>query len=289
MNQYLTFYVDGEEYAVTILKVTEIIECVSLTYVPGTPPWIRGVLNLRGAVVPVVDLAVKFGLPSTTLTRRTCVVMVELDIEHDGKRMVLGVMADSVNQVVELAPDQIQPPPQDFWTSLYFSASTLLPLSYGEILPIGFVAFNAEEDGLLGSRDFVAHGLSALGVNVRLVHVLEMVGFRDPSAAQHLPLPWVPASLRVPDFLGLIAKGNSNGVVDAADLVVWAASYDANAAGDADGDGDSDGADYLIWQMNLGATSPPATAANVAVPEPAGRLLLACGALALVVARSRRR
>src|SRR5882672_8380562 len=110
MNQYLTFYVDGEEYAVTILKVTEIIECVSLTYVPGTPPWIRGVLNLRGAVVPVVDLAVKFGLPSTTLTRRTCVVMVELDIEHDGKRMVLGVMADSVNQVVELAPDQIQPP-----------------------------------------------------------------------------------------------------------------------------------------------------------------------------------
>lgn len=109
MNQYLTFYVAGEEYAVTILKVTEIIECVSLTHVPGTPPWIRGVLNLRGAVVPVVDLAVKFGLPPATLTRRTCVVMVEL--EHDGERLVLGVMADSVHQVVELGPDQIQPPP----------------------------------------------------------------------------------------------------------------------------------------------------------------------------------
>ena len=109
MNQYLTFYVAGEEYAVTILKVTEIIECVSLTHVPGTPSWIRGVLNLRGAVVPVVDLAVKFGLPETVLTRRTCVVMVE--IEHDAERLVLGVMADSVHQVVELGPDQIQPPP----------------------------------------------------------------------------------------------------------------------------------------------------------------------------------
>ena len=109
MNQYLTFYVAGEEYAVTILKVTEIIECVTLTHVPGTPSWIRGVLNLRGAVVPVVDLAVKFGLGPTGLTRRTCVVMIEL--EHDGDRLVLGVMADSVHQVVELGADQIQPPP----------------------------------------------------------------------------------------------------------------------------------------------------------------------------------
>src|SRR5215212_4226565 len=109
MNQYLTFYVAGEEYAVTILKVTEIIECVSLTHVPGTPVWIRGVLNLRGAVVPVIDLAVKFGLVPTVLTRRTCVVMIEL--QHEGERMVLGVMADSVHQVVELGPDQIQPPP----------------------------------------------------------------------------------------------------------------------------------------------------------------------------------
>jgi len=109
MNQYLTFYVAGEEYAVTILKVTEIIECVTLTHIPGAPSWIRGVLNLRGAVVPVVDLAVKFGLPQTTLTRRTCVVMVE--IEHDGDRLVLGMMADSVHQVVELGADQIQPPP----------------------------------------------------------------------------------------------------------------------------------------------------------------------------------
>lgn len=109
MNQYLTFNVAGEPYGVTVLKVTEIIDCVSLTFVPGMPHWIRGVLNLRGAVVPVIDLAAKFGLAATILTPRTCVVMVELD--HEGSRLVLGVMADSVDQVVELRPDQILPPP----------------------------------------------------------------------------------------------------------------------------------------------------------------------------------
>jgi len=109
MNQFLTFYLAEEEYAVTILKVTEILECAVLTKVPGTPVWIRGVINLRGAVVPVVDLAVKFGLAPTTITRRTCVVMVEL--EHEGERLVLGVMADAVNQVVELDADEIQPSP----------------------------------------------------------------------------------------------------------------------------------------------------------------------------------
>lgn len=109
MNQFLTFYLAEEEYAVTILKVTEILECAVLTKVPGTPVWIRGVINLRGAVVPVVDLAVKFGLAPTSITRRTCVVMVEL--QHEGDRLVLGVMADAVNQVVELGPDEIQPPP----------------------------------------------------------------------------------------------------------------------------------------------------------------------------------
>ena len=108
-NQFLTFFLADEEYAITILKVTEIIECAVLTKVPGTPRWIRGVINLRGAVVPVVDLSVKFGLAPTIITRRTCVVIVEID--HDGERLILGVMADAVNQVIELTPGEIQPPP----------------------------------------------------------------------------------------------------------------------------------------------------------------------------------
>jgi Zn-dependent M28 family amino/carboxypeptidase len=83
---------------------------------------------------------------------------------------------------------------------------------------VAFVAFNAEEDGLVGSRDFVANGLAALDVRVRRAHVLEMVGFRSraPGAAGRLPLPWAPRALDVPDYLGLVANGASNEVADLA-------------------------------------------------------------------------
>ena len=94
-------------------------------------------------------------------------------------------------------------------------------------VPVGFLAFNAEEDGLLGSRDFVAHGLAELPCTIGAVHVLEMVGFRSrgaPSAAgatqiaaqeQRTPLPWMSASMKVPDFIGLLATGRSNAIADA--------------------------------------------------------------------------
>lgn len=82
---------------------------------------------------------------------------------------------------------------------------------------VGFIAFNAEEDGLLGSRDFVANGLPALRCSIGRVHVLEMVGFRGaPRASQSLPLPWLPARLRVPDFIGLVGKGGGNSMAEAA-------------------------------------------------------------------------
>lgn len=108
-DQYLTFFLAGEEYAITILQVTDIIECGVVTRVPGTPLWIRGVHNLRGTVVPVIDLAIKFGLPATEITRRTCVIIVELRI--DDEAVIMGVMADSVHQVVDFTPEQIQPSP----------------------------------------------------------------------------------------------------------------------------------------------------------------------------------
>jgi purine-binding chemotaxis protein CheW len=108
-DQYLTFFLAGEEYAITILQVTDIIECGVVTRVPGTPPWIRGVHNLRGTVVPVIDLAIKFGLPATGITRRTCVVIVELRV--DDEAVIMGVMADSVHQVVDFTAEQIQPAP----------------------------------------------------------------------------------------------------------------------------------------------------------------------------------
>lgn len=108
--QYLSFFVAGEEYGIEILRVREIIEWGTVTRVPGAPASIRGVINLRGAVVPVVDLAVKLGLPASAVSRRSCVVVLE--IELDGKRTVMGIMADAVSQLLELSAKDIEPPPQ---------------------------------------------------------------------------------------------------------------------------------------------------------------------------------
>ena len=107
--QYLGFFVAEEEYAIGILRVREILEFDTVTRVPTTPPSIRGVINLRGRVVPVVDLAVKLGLPESPITKRTCVVVVEVDLE--GERTVMGVLADAVSQVLDLPASEIEPPP----------------------------------------------------------------------------------------------------------------------------------------------------------------------------------
>lgn len=108
--QYLTFVIAEEEYAVKVLQVREILQCNAITQVPGTPPWIRGVINLRGGVVPVVDLAIKFALPATSLTPTTCIVVTEVRLEDEPA--VLGVLADAVSLVVDLRDDEIEPPPK---------------------------------------------------------------------------------------------------------------------------------------------------------------------------------
>jgi purine-binding chemotaxis protein CheW len=104
-TQYLTFHLAGEEYAVGILQVREIITYGTLTKVPHTPPSIRGVINLRGNVVPVVDLGLKFGLTAGPVTDRTCIVIVEADI--NGSRTIMGVIADSVSQVISISDNEI--------------------------------------------------------------------------------------------------------------------------------------------------------------------------------------
>lgn len=108
-NQCLTFQLAGEEYAVSILRVKEIITYGPLTTVPHAPPSVKGVINLRGSVVPVVDLAVKFGRPASPLTNRTCIVILEVDLE--GEPTVIGILTDAVNQVVELLDENILPVP----------------------------------------------------------------------------------------------------------------------------------------------------------------------------------
>jgi purine-binding chemotaxis protein CheW len=109
LSQYLTFRVAGETYAIDILRVREIIEHRPVTRVPMAPSCVRGVINLRGSVVPVVDLALRFGMPETIVNRRTCIVIVEAG--SDEAEWVLGITADSVCQVIDLEPDAIARPP----------------------------------------------------------------------------------------------------------------------------------------------------------------------------------
>ncbi len=108
-TQYLTFHLAGEEYAVGILQVKEIITYGTLTKVPHTPASIRGVINLRGNVVPVADLGMKFGLAASPVTDRTCIVIVEANINDT--QTVMGVVADSVSQVISMSRDSILPAP----------------------------------------------------------------------------------------------------------------------------------------------------------------------------------
>lgn len=109
VQQYLTFHMAGEEYAIGILQVREITQFDALTRVPSAPAWVRGVINLRGNVVPVVDLSVKFGLGAGEITRWTCLVIVEVILR--GEPLVMGLMADAVSQVMELSDEDIEPPP----------------------------------------------------------------------------------------------------------------------------------------------------------------------------------
>lgn len=108
-DQYLTFNLGGELFAISILSIREIIEYTQLTLVPMMPSYIRGVINLRGSVVPVVDLLARFGQGGTDLKRRTCVVIVEVPGEQGVQE--LGVLVDGVNEVLEIPATDVEPPP----------------------------------------------------------------------------------------------------------------------------------------------------------------------------------
>jgi len=108
-QQYLTFLLGGEMFAVAILNVKEIIEYGNLTEIPMMPPFIRGVINLRGSVVPVIDLAARFGGAESQVGKRSCIVILEVsegDFRHD-----IGIMVDAVSEVIEIPGSEIEPPP----------------------------------------------------------------------------------------------------------------------------------------------------------------------------------
>lgn len=109
INQYLTFVLGAETFALGILAIKEIIEYSSLTDVPMMPPYVRGVINLRGAVVPVIDLSVRFGRASAPVTKRTCIVIIEIMASE--QRQVIGIVVDAVNEVLDIPASDIEPPP----------------------------------------------------------------------------------------------------------------------------------------------------------------------------------
>jgi purine-binding chemotaxis protein CheW len=108
-TQYLTFTLAEEIFAVDVARVREILEMPNITKVPQVPDFMRGVINLRGCVVPVIDLRLKFGMMETAQTVNTCIIVVE--VMMDGENTVLGSLADSVQEVIEMEPAQIEAAP----------------------------------------------------------------------------------------------------------------------------------------------------------------------------------
>ena len=177
-TQYLSFALSGEEYSVNILRVKEIIEYDELTRVPGMPPCVRGVINLRGRVVPVVDLASRFGLADTVPTRRSCIVMVEVQAEDSGGAeradgegsIVVGIITDAVSQVLDVVEGSVEPPPTfgtpigaDFLEGMVEGGSgrkfvMILNIDRALAAKEFAVAPGAAEAGLPGLPDAVAAG-----------------------------------------------------------------------------------------------------------------------------------
>jgi purine-binding chemotaxis protein CheW len=108
-GKYLSFTLDKEEYAVSVLRVREIIKIMDITRVPQLPAYVKGVINLRGKVVPIVDMRMKFGLPARDYSERTCIIVVEVAVRKSV--VMMGVIVDSVSEVLTISTDEVAAPP----------------------------------------------------------------------------------------------------------------------------------------------------------------------------------
>ena len=109
-GKYLTFALGSEEYGLEILKVREIIGYMEITAVPQTPSYVKGVINLRGQVIPVIDLRTKFGMETANITEETCIIVVE--IRQDGRKFSTGIVVDHVQEVLDIDGENIEEAPQ---------------------------------------------------------------------------------------------------------------------------------------------------------------------------------
>ena len=110
-NKFLSFCLGSEHYGVEILRVREIIGLLAITPLPQTPSYVKGVMNLRGRIIPVIDLRLRFGLTAADATKETCIIVLEAS-EQDGSQTVMGAIVDSVREVQDIAKSAIEPPPE---------------------------------------------------------------------------------------------------------------------------------------------------------------------------------
>ncbi|MDP8567340.1 chemotaxis protein CheW [Methylophilus aquaticus] len=146
IQQYLTFVLGREVFAINILNIKEIIEYGNVTEVPKMPGFIRGVINLRGAVVPVIDMAARFDKPTAEITRKTCIVIIE--VAHEDSTQVVGVMVDAVNEVLDIEAGEIEPSPNfganiraDFIEGMgKIAGKFVIILNVNKVLSVGEIA-----------------------------------------------------------------------------------------------------------------------------------------------------
>jgi purine-binding chemotaxis protein CheW len=144
-GKYLTFSLAGEEYGIWILKVKEIIGMMAITPVPQTPGYVKGVINLRGKVIPVIDLRLKFGMESIAYTERTCIIVSE--ISGGDRKIQMGIVVDSVSEVRNIKPGEIEDPPT-FGVAL--NTDYILGMAKME----GGIKILLDIDRVLSDRDF---------------------------------------------------------------------------------------------------------------------------------------
>ncbi len=151
--KYLSFFLGEEEYALGILSVREIIGLIDITPLPQTPDYVKGVINLRGKIIPVIELRAKFGLDSVDYTEQTCVIVVEVGNESTDQHFEIGIIVDSVREVLDIAGNQIDPPPS-FGCSVpldYITGIGKVREKVVVLLNIDRIVTSAEAEKLFGS------------------------------------------------------------------------------------------------------------------------------------------
>jgi purine-binding chemotaxis protein CheW len=150
-GKYLTFRLGNEEFAIQVLRVREIMGVQEITAVPQTPEYVKGVLNLRGKVIPVVDLRLKFGLPEIEYTQRTCIIVAQ--IESPAGKLLIGVIVDAVSEVLTLQAGEIEDTPD-------FGSGVATPYILGMAKVKGKVKILLDIDMVLGGLEM--HGLGGV-------------------------------------------------------------------------------------------------------------------------------